>query len=277
MSLKVGVFDSGMGGMTVLSALRQTFRKIDFVYLGDTANVPYGSKSAAHIQTLAFAGVEILKHHRIDALVIACNAITSVALSFVEAAMHPLPVFGVIEPGVQAALLAYDQICPFQKDSPILILATQATLRSGAYPSAFQSEWIRRQSSSIPLLEQACPLLVPMIEEGRWIQDPLMVSVVMEYLKSYTELSCGVALLGCTHYPWIHSLFEKALPGWLVVNSAQAIVHSLKKHALFAHELSENACEDLSGSIEWIFTDPDAISLFAKEEIQKLSAGVSGK
>jgi len=246
--MKIGVFDSGVGGMTVLSELRQEFGAEEFVYLGDTANLPYGTKSAAQVKRLSADCALKLKAHGVSIVVVACNTASSLALDEIRDACGPeIRVIGVVEPGVSAAVEGLKS----RVDSvPVLVLATRATIRSGLY-----GKLLREKASLI--FEQACPLLVPIIEEG-WTDHPILHQTIAEYVRVYREQHpVGVALLGCTHYPWIQSAVQSALPGWHVVNSAKAIVRALQQEA---------GLKTSSGNapVKWIFTDPDAIPEFAR-------------
>jgi glutamate racemase len=151
----------------------------------------------------------------------------------------------VVEPGVTAALAA---IASHEAGSPVLVLATKATVKSGLY-----GRLLRERHSVV--FEQACPLLVPMIEEG-WTDHGVLHQTIEEYVGPYRRKhSGGVALLGCTHYPWIQAAVQRALPGWTVVNSAQAIAHVLQSSI----RLQPSAGP---APVDWIFTDPDAIPGF---------------
>ena len=273
--IKIGVFDSGIGGITVLSELVRQFGSAHYVYLGDTAHVPYGPKSPEQIQKLSTDCAKILKKQGIQALIVACNTASSWALEAIQEVMDPIPVFGVVSPGVEAALSA---LAPFKAQKaqsaqrleptqphPVLVLATRATVRSQAYGSVlkkilnpFQDPQVEKQ---FPVYEQPCPLLVPMIEEG-WLDHPILNLTIQEYVKEYvSQYSTGVALLGCTHYPWIHAAFEKALPGWTVVNSAQAVAQHLKANPLF-QGLGPSS---RPAQVEWIFTDHQLVPAFVRE------------
>jgi glutamate racemase len=273
--VKIGVFDSGIGGITVLAELVRQFGSAEYVYLGDTAHVPYGPKSPEQIQKLSTDCAQVLKKQGIQALVVACNTASSWALDAIKSVMDPIPVFGVVSPGVEAALDALSQF-KNQEDKglrsegevqphPILVLATRATVRSQAYGSVlrkilnpFHDPLVSQQ---FPIHEQPCPLLAPMIEEG-WIDHPILHATLQEYVKEYVnQYPQGVALLGCTHYPWIHAAFEKALPGWKVVNSAQAVAHSLMANPLFQGLKPHSQ----SPKVEWIFTDHQLVPVFVRE------------
>ena len=275
--MKVGVFDSGVGGITVLLELRKKLGALNYVYLGDTANVPYGPKSPAQIQKLSGDCARILKEKGVDALVVACNTASSLAFETIQKVMHPAPVFGVVGPGIESALLALQNLSNSNQlekpQTPVLILATRATVQSHAYGDALK----KILGECYPIFEQACPILVPMIEEG-WVGHSILNAAIDEYTGIYSkDYPPGVALLACTHYPWIHSSFEKALPNWTVVNSAQAVSESLKQSELIKQFQSgggfsaEAQCASESlGTVEWIFTDPEAVPLFAKAFIYQM-------
>lgn len=256
--MRIGVFDSGVGGITVLAALRLQFPRADFTYLGDTANVPYGAKSPAQIEKLSVDCAKKLKARNVDAVVVACNTASSLALQAVRAVMGATPVFGVVEPGVEAALEA---LAGSGNDrAPVLVLATRATVKSGAYGRALRA----RLSDANAVFEQACPLLAPMIEEG-WVDHPVLHQTITEYVAPHVlGKEPGVALLGCTHYPWSQAAFEMALPGWTVVDSAQAIARTL------ARTLKGVPDSNHQSSIEWIFTDPTAVPGFARALIKEI-------
>jgi glutamate racemase len=244
--MKIGVFDSGVGGMSVLAELRRQFGSAHFVYLGDTANVPYGTKSSTQVKRLSAICGSTLRERGVECVVVACNTASSLALDEIREACGPaIPVIGVVEPGVSAALAAMAQ---YPASSPVLVLATKATVKSGLY-----GKLLREKHSLV--FEQACPLLVPMIEEG-WTDHPVLHHTIEEYVGTYRRRhSAGVALLGCTHYPWIQAAVQRALSGWTVVNSAQAIASVLQ---------SSTGLQPASGAapVDWIFTDPDAIPGF---------------
>ncbi|MGZ3699347.1 MAG: glutamate racemase [Bdellovibrionota bacterium] len=265
--MRIGVFDSGIGGVTVLTELRQHFPGVDYVYLGDTANLPYGTKSAAHVERLSMDCARHLKTRKIDALIVACNTASSLALDGIKEVMGSTPVLGVVEPGVDAALAALSE---FSADggvmAPVLVLATRATVNSQAYGKILRAKLdVTSLPGRVPcpVIEQACPLLVPMIEEG-WIDHPILHQTIAEYVSPHLRgQDPGVALLGCTHYPWIHAAFEKALPRWKVVNSASAVAQALATQGIGGHKLREQG----TGTVEWIFTDPDAVPAFARKLI----------
>ena len=188
----VGVFDSGFGGLTVLRALLPQLPGTHFVYLGDTARLPYGAKSQATVARYAIESARFLHAQGAQLLVIACNTATALALPEIRAAV-PIPVLGVVEPGAQAALAA----APTASPKPhVLVLATAATVQSHAYRDTCATLGLRAT-------EMPCPLLVPLVEEG-WTDHPVTRDVLRIYLADALQhTSPDAVLLGCTHYPLI--------------------------------------------------------------------------
>jgi glutamate racemase len=193
----VGVFDSGFGGLTVLRALLPKISAAHYIYLGDTARLPYGAKSQATIARYAVESARFLEARGCDYLVIACNTATALALDDIRAAVK-IPVLGVIEPGAESAYEATG------KNSEVLVLATSATVQSHAYRAACTARDLR-------VTEVACPLLVPLVEEG-WTDHPVTREVLRIYLsEALQHCSPEAVLLGCTHYPLIASAIEQTL------------------------------------------------------------------
>lgn len=249
--MKVGVFDSGIGGVTVLKELRRQFPAHHYLYFGDTANVPYGSKSPTQIRALCRDAALRMKGHGIDALVIACNTAASLALSEFKQVLFPIPILDVVEAGVESLMDAIPE-----GRSPALILGTRATVRSRIY-----SDLLRIKSPEMTVFEQECPLLVPLIEEG-WMDHTILKLTVEEYVREYRNLDPGSALLACTHYPWIKTSFEDRLPGWNILDSAGALARIAGKR-LF---LEQDAESPPTQSVSWFFSDPDALSRHILEE-----------
>jgi glutamate racemase len=255
--MKIGVFDSGIGGMTVLKELIQTFPKAQYVYMGDTANVPYGTKSSEKIRELCREATGTLKNRDIDIMVIACNTASSLALNIFKNELAPIPVYGVVVPGVEALVHSFNEL-EYSQYRRVLILGTKATVNSRIY-----SREVRKHIIFNEISEQACPLAVPIIEEG-WVGHPILLETLNEYVKQYKEDKIpGIALLACTHYPWAQPIFEKALPGWTIVNSAKAVARYIKDQNLtFQNEKS-------GLEVEWIFTDPKAVTEVALNDFKE--------
>jgi glutamate racemase len=202
----IGVFDSGFGGLTVLRSLLELLPAAHYVYLGDTARLPYGSKSRETIVRYALSSAQFLASKGAELLVIACNTATALALEDIREAL-PIPVVGVVEPGARAALDAASSSVPPSKD--VLVVATAATTQSGAYSRALNA-------LGLHATEKACPLLVPLVEEG-WLVQPMYRSVTLEVLRIYLiealaqSPKAATLLLGCTHYPLLKPLIETTL------------------------------------------------------------------
>jgi glutamate racemase len=214
-SLAIAVFDSGLGGLTVLKVLRDHFPGENFVYLGDTARLPYGSKSPETIHKYAKRNIDFLLKTKIKAVVVACNSASAALRSHPVAA--PVPVFEVIQPGAEAALAA-------TKTGQIGVVGTFATVSQGAYAKCITS-----LSAEVTVHSQACPLLVPLVEEG-WIDDPLTNLVVNRYVGPLLNKGIDTLILGCTHYPILKKNFRKVTgPDIQLIDSGEAIAHKLQR------------------------------------------------
>ncbi|MCB9772606.1 MAG: glutamate racemase [Candidatus Omnitrophica bacterium] len=211
----IGVFDSGLGGLTVVKALMRRLPNEDIVYFGDTARVPYGTKSRESIIRFSKENVAILLKQQVKMIVIACNSSSSHALAALHE-IYDVPIIGVIEPGCRAAVKA-------TKNKKIGIIATPATINSYAY-----LQEIARLDSTIKVLGQACPLFVPLIEEG-WLTKPVTVAIAKEYCKQLRHSLIDTLILGCTHYPLLKPTLRKVLGAKVkLVDSAEEVVHDVK-------------------------------------------------
>ena len=214
---KIGVFDSGFGGLTVLRELIRLLPGAESIYLGDTARLPYGSKSRETISRYAVSSARFLEEQGADLLVIACNTATALALEDIQVSV-PIPVIGVIEPGATAALAA-------TLEGDVLVLATAATVSSGAYTRALAAVGLKAY-------EKACPLLVPLVEEG-WVSHPVTDEVIRIYLQEALAAAPETAtvLLGCTHYPLIEPAMRRVLDSMgrhlAIVDSAKATAKAM--------------------------------------------------
>jgi glutamate racemase len=206
----IGVFDSGFGGLTVLKELVALIPNADYLYFGDTARLPYGSKSAETVARYAVSAAHFLEQRGAELLVIACNTATALALDQIVAAAR-VPVIGVVEPGAERA-----SAC--SKARRVVVIATEATVSSHAYLKALQSR-------SVEAREKACPLLVPLVEEG-WIEHPVTEQVARIYLgEAFADgfQSADVLVLGCTHYPLLKPLLRRVVPPRVsIVDSAES-------------------------------------------------------
>ena len=197
-SAAIGIFDSGVGGLTVLKAIREAMPSENLVYLGDTARLPYGTKSPASIERYATQATAKLLEYDIKMLVVACNTASAVALEALKKQMHPVPVVGVVEPGATAAVES-------RPGGSHLVLATEATVRLGAYKSA-----IEHRDPEARVLEQPCELLVALAEEG-WTNGSIAEAIIQRYLDDASDggFEPDSIILGCTHFPLLRDTISQ--------------------------------------------------------------------
>ncbi len=214
---RIGIFDSGVGGLTVQRAVIDALPAADTVYLGDTARVPYGTKSAETVTQYSLRNARVLSRHGIDLLVVACNTASAVALPALRAELS-VPVIGVVDPGARAAARA-------SRTGRIGVIGTQGTVASGAYQAA-----LRRERPDAEVIARACPLFVPLAEEG-WTDpaDEVVRGVVRRYLAPLRGVDIDALVLGCTHYPLLKAAIAAELPGIALVDSAQAIAAEVRE------------------------------------------------
>ncbi len=209
----IGIFDSGVGGLTVLKALRERLPSEDFIYLGDTARLPYGTKTAATVSRYAVNAASHLQARGIKLLVIACNTASSYALEAVSAA-SPVPVVGVVQPGVRAALVT--------GADRIGIIGTEGTIRSQSYQKALDG-----LGSAVEVMATACPLLVPLAEEG-WGDHVITDQIARHYLDPMLQWGARAIILGCTHYPLLKTSLQRVVgPNVQLVDSASAVAEAV--------------------------------------------------
>lgn len=211
----IGVFDSGFGGLTVLKALLELIPAADYVYFGDTARLPYGSKSVETVARYAVEAAHFLESHGAQMLVIACNTATALALDRITAAAR-VPVVGVVEPVAETAAAT-------TKNKKIVVVGTEATVSSHAYRKAIERRGLQAR-------EKACPLLVPLVEEG-WVEHPVTEQVAGIYLaEAFTDgfHDADVLVLGCTHYPLLKPLLRRVAPAHVsIVDSAESTARAV--------------------------------------------------
>ncbi len=211
----IGVFDSGFGGLTVLKALLELIPDADYIYFGDTARLPYGSKSVETVARYAVEAAHFLESQGAQMLVIACNTATALALDRITAAAH-VPVVGVIEPGAEAAAAA-------TKNQKVVVIGTEATVSSHAYLKALEARGLRAR-------EKACPLLVPLVEEG-WVEHAVTEQVAKIYLaEAFADgfHDADTLVLGCTHYPLLKPLLQRVTPERVqIVDSAESTARAV--------------------------------------------------
>lgn len=211
----IGVFDSGVGGLTVARAILDLLPHERIVYFGDTARVPYGAKSKATILRFAEENTRFLLSHDVKCVVVACNTATAIALPHLKA-MFRVPVIGVVEPGASCAVRA-------TANRKVGVIGTVRTVASGAYTAA-----IRALDPAVEVIDRACPLFVPLIEEG-WIDREATRLVVREYLDPLVARGIDTLVMGCTHYPLIAPLIGSCYDGLQLVDSAVSTAEEVRR------------------------------------------------
>ena len=245
----IGVFDSGFGGLTVLKALLELVPAADYLYFGDTARLPYGSKSVETVARYAVEAAHFLESQGAQMLVIACNTATALALDRITAGA-PVPVVGVIEPGAEAAAVA-------TKNKKVVVIGTEATVSSHAYRKALEARGLRAH-------EKACPLLVPLVEEG-WVEHAVTEQVARIYFaEAFADgfHDADVLVLGCTHYPLLKPLLRRVAPAHMsIVDSAESTAHAVAGHLQQLLPASPAAAEERRG--------PARLKFFATDSVEK--------
>lgn len=250
-ALPIGIFDSGMGGLTVMRALMDALPDESFVYLGDTARLPYGTKSADTVARYAVQAAAALMRRRVKLVVVACNTASAVALPALEAALAPVPVIGVVEPGAEAAVAA-------SEGCAIAIIATEGTVKGGAYVRA-----IHARAPGVEVIQQACPLFVPLAEEGL-IEGPIAEQIAEHYLAPlFLKAKPKALVLGCTHFPVLAPVVAKIAArsnaSITLVDSAATTAAAVSR-LLVANGLARTA----PSSAPPVFLATDAVERFAR-------------
>ncbi|MCL5031449.1 MAG: glutamate racemase [Bacteroidetes bacterium] len=256
----IGVFDSGIGGLTVVKRISSNLPKEDIVYFGDTARVPYGSKSNSTVIEYSIQDAKFLINKNVKAIVVACNTSSSIALNNLRKSFN-VPVIGMIEPGSQAALKA-------SKNGRIGVIGTRATVNNKAY-----SNQIKKFNSDIQVFEKACPLFVPLAEEG-WIKHKATYDIAEEYLKELRDKEIDTLVLGCTHYPILAEVIQEVI-GEKVnlidsgIASAEAVQVELDRYDL-------NTNKNSLGNQEYFVSDipvkfKEVAELFLGKEVSEVS------
>ncbi len=210
----IGIFDSGIGGLTVFKEISTMLPFEDILYLGDTARVPYGTRSSETVARYSFECTDFLISRRIKVLVVACNTVSAISLGEIRERVS-IPVIGVIEPGAKAAVAA-------TKNKKIGVIGTEATIKSSAYFKA-----IRAIDETIEMFALACPLFVPLVEEG-WTEGNIARLVAEKYLSPLKGKGIDTIVLGCTHYPLLKNVIKQVMDGVSIIDSAVETGKALK-------------------------------------------------
>ncbi|MGA2979429.1 MAG: glutamate racemase [Terriglobales bacterium] len=246
------MFDSGVGGLTVLRALVERIPGADYLYFGDTARLPYGSKSAATVEHYAVGAVRYLQDQGAELLVIACNTATALALDEIKLAAS-VEVIGVVEPGAEAAAAA-------SRKRKVVVIGTDATISSHAYQRALEAR-------KVGVREKACPLFVPLVEEG-WVEHPVTEQVAKIYLSeafSDDARDADVLVLGCTHYPLIKPLLRRVAPEHVaIVDSAESTARDVARQLQIEPQIVSSA-----GSTKSALNSALAMKFFATDSAEK--------
>lgn len=227
-SRPIGIFDSGIGGLTVVRELFEQLPNENIIYFGDTARVPYGTKSPSIIRRFGAQNTEFLLRYNVKCIVVACHTVSSIALDDLRS-QYDISFIGVVEPGIQAALST-------TQNYRIGVIGTRATILSEAYPKGILS-----QKKEAKVFSVACPLFVPLVEEG-WIDDPITESIARKYLEALSQQNIDTLILGCTHYPLLKPVIQR------VVGEKVTLIDSAKETARRVKEyLVKSRLENASG------------------------------
>ena len=253
----IGVFDSGIGGLTVVSALRTLLPNESIFYLGDTARVPYGGKSETTVQRYSLEIAAMLLQENAKTVVVACNTASALALPQLEKTL-PVTVTGVILPGARAAIAR-------TRTGHVGVIGTRATIKSGAYERA-----LRRLNPDVRVTARACPLLVPLIEEG-WLESAITDEILRQYLGPLVAEGIDTLVLGCTHYPLLRNAIARLLgDGIALVDSAENCANAVRD-LLLREKLRAPATE--TGRLQVALTDPPDNFLRVAREALQLEVG----
>ena len=256
--MKIGIFDSRIGGMTVLTQLRLRWPGFDYVYLGDTAYLPYGNKNMRQIQKRTLKCAQYLMEKKVNWIVLACHTASALAFEKLQMELNSIPITGMIQSSVKKIFLEWQKLNDL--NAPILILGTKATIKSKIYLKELQ----QLNPQPVMILEKACPLLIPLIEEG-WVTHPALEVIVQDYLLPFQKFKKGIIFLACTHYSWIMDSITSILPQWKIIDSSKVILDELSPFFPNLNDLCSR------GKIQWNFSNKEAISPFGFREIERLN------
>ena len=250
----IGIFDSGLGGLTVVAAVREILPKENIVYLGDTARVPYGDKSQETIVRFGLENTAFMAKKQVKMIIVACNTVSSLAINEIRQKFAHIPIIGVLEAGIDAVL--------HKKPSSLAIIGTRATINSGAYIRE-----LRKYSSDIDITSIPCPLFAPIVEEGL-ADHEIGKKAIDFYLHELIDSSPDTLLLGCTHYPLLRNSLQSYLPDSVeIIDSAHAVANFAKQSL---SELSLLNNEKMEGNEEYYVTDsPEAFANHAEQFLGK--------
>jgi glutamate racemase len=235
----IGIFDSGIGGLTVVREMLRHAAGESLVYFGDTARVPYGTKSEKVVRAFALQDTRFLLTQNVKMIVVACHTVSSIAMDLLKEAF-PVPIVGVVEPGVAAALAA-------TRNGRIGVIGTRATVMSGAYEKNFS-----RSGGGPAVFTQACPLFVPLVEEG-WLDGDVTALVAARYLEPLVRNGIDTLVLGCTHYPLLKPVLQRIMGGGVVlIDSAEETAKSVG--AMLTRDGTASGAED-SGDLRFFVSD----------------------
>ncbi|OIN96970.1 glutamate racemase [Candidatus Desantisbacteria bacterium CG1_02_38_46] len=213
----IGIFDSGIGGLTVAKEIFACLPREDIVYFGDTARVPYGTKSPQTVKKFSCSNTKFLMSQKVKIVIVACNTASATSFGKLRAEFPSIPIIGVIGPAVKLALMC-------TKNKKIGVIGTESTISSNAYLKE-----IRKFKSNVSLFGQSCPLFVPLVEEG-WIDRKETLLIAKKYLTPLKRKKIDALILGCTHYPMLKSVIKKIMgKGVAVIDSARAVAEKCKK------------------------------------------------
>lgn len=246
----IGIFDSGIGGLTVMKQLIQLMPHENMIYFGDTARVPYGCKSPETILRYSHENTHFLLKHNIKLLVVACNTVSSLFLKDIGSGLS-IPIIGVIQPSIKS-------IVKVSKNRKIGILATKATIQSGSYQKA-----ILQSIPDAKIFAKACPLLVPLIEE-RLIEHPATKLLLQDYLQELLEENIDTLVLGCTHYPLLKPILEKLIVKPIDIIDPAITCAEYVKEILNCHKL-KNSDSNIGKKHYFVSEDPQKFQLMGRE------------
>lgn len=236
----IGIFDSGIGGLTTVRALLERAPQASFIYLGDTARTPYGNKTPESIRAYAVEDAAFLIGKGATSLIVACNSVSAVAIPLLRKTYPTIPIYDVIQPAVDAAIA-----CDAKR---IGVIGTRATIASGLY-----EQRLKEKKPQLFVRSQACPLFVPLVEEG-WLDARETKQIARKYLSQFRSQSFDALILGCTHYPLLRNSIQRAVGKKVrLIDSASAVIDSM-----FASHVLE---KDMQGDQQFFFTDLSAHSI----------------